>query len=241
MESANQNIVSLADFKKAREQLDLKDIEPFIKYEQNLLRKLDQDISAHLKQRRRLIETEKLRTELAAINGRLIEIADCLEDESVHETNPQRAETIEKFRKLNAQLLTRSEVTRKVLVDDMANSRFYEQRWLLDPVKFVALVVMAPVGITTFIEKFITNKDQIGVHVGETTVALGLYLAFKSQADRAVGRAYRSVKQAPAKLRTLAAASALEISVRAKPVNEIEPTFPKERYGYQQTMCVLKR
>jgi hypothetical protein len=123
----------------------------------------------------------------------------------------------------------------------MANSRYYEQRWLLDPARFVSLVVVAPVGITTFIEKFITNKDQIGIHVGEATVAAGLYLTFKGHADKMMGATYKKFKQTPAKLRALMMASALEISVRTKPLNEIEPHYPKERFGNDRVVIALKR
>jgi hypothetical protein len=135
MKSANQKIINLADFKKSREQLELKDIVQFVKAEQTALREIDQDISSHLSTKRKLKDTENIRTDLAGVNGRLLEIADWLEDEAAIESDKQRSETIERLRKVTSQLVARSEVTRKVLVDDMANSRYYEQRWLLDPAR----------------------------------------------------------------------------------------------------------
>ncbi len=118
---------------------------------------------------------------------------------------------------------------------------YYCAGWLLDPARFISLVIVAPVGIDAFIEKFITSKDHIGLTVGESTVAVGLYLTFKTHADAMVKSAYKKVKQAPAKVRALAVASALEMSVRAKPLSEIEPSLPKERPVSERVVITLKR
>ena len=59
MKNANQNVVSLSDFKKAREHVGLNDIEQFVKAEQNALRTIDQGISTFLLTRRSLKQTEK--------------------------------------------------------------------------------------------------------------------------------------------------------------------------------------
>ena len=240
MQSANQNIVSLSEFKKAREPFEIKDVEEFVSYQQIQLRDLDQVIADHLLDKRLLRDTEQLRSVLAKINGRILEASDWLDDELIITTDADKQAKIEKVRKAAGQLASRSEVTRKVLVDDMANSRYYEQRWLIDPAKFVALVVMAPVGITNSIERFITSKDHIGLHVGEGTVVVGLYLTFKGHADKMLGIAYQKMKHAPAKVRTLAMASAIEIAVRTKPMGEISSYHPKQRSGYEQAAKALK-
>jgi len=241
MKSINQKIVSLADFKRSREQLELKDIEQFIKAEQTALRELDQAIATILEQKRKLKDVEKLRTVLAGINGRVLELADWLEDATTATSHDAAA--VERLRKITSLLVSRSEVTRKVLVDDMANSRYYEQRWLLDPARIISLVFVGPVGIDTFIEKFvhIANADKIGHRIGGSAVAVGLYLAFKKQADSLAGATYKQVKKAPKKVRAIAVASALEISVRTKPLNDIEPNYPKERFGQERAVIALKR
>jgi hypothetical protein len=243
MKNSNQNVVSLSDFRKARGQLELNEVEQFIQYQQDELRNLDQEIAAFLLVKRQLQATEKLRSKLAKINGGLLEAADWLEDEPVNENEASKAKEIERLRKITSQLVSRSEVTRKVLVDDMANSRYYEQRWLLDPARIISLVFIGPVGIDTFIEKFVhvANADKIGHQVGETAVAVGLYLAFKKHADSLVSSAYKRVVQAPANVRKLAVASAFDISVKLKPLSEIEPSYPKERPGCERVIIVLKR
>jgi len=243
MENANQNVVSLSEFKKAREHIELKDIDLFVKAEQNALREIDQDISSHLTAKRKLKNTENIRTDLAGVNGRLLQIADWLEDEAAIESDKQRLEAIEKLRKVTSQLVARSEVTRKVLVDDMAHSRYYEQRWLLDPARIIGLLFVGPVGIDTFIEKFVDvpHPDKLGHQVGEAAAAVGLYLAFKKHADSLAGFVYKQVKASPKKVRTLAIASALEMSVRTKPLNDIEPHYPKGRLGGERVIIALKR
>jgi hypothetical protein len=243
MKSANQKIVSLSDYKKACGRLELADVAEFIKFQQDELRDLDQEIAQHLIEKRRLKETESMRVGLAKINGKILEAADWLEDELSTETDPAKTTAIEKLRKVTGQLVSRSEVTRKVLVDDMANSRYYEQRWLLDPARIISLVFIGPVGIDTFIEKFVhvANADKIGQQVGESAVAVGLYLAFKKYADSLIGRAYKRVKQTPANVRKLAVVSAFEIAVRLKPVNDIEPRHPKELRGSNRVIISLKR
>ena len=214
-----------------------------IKDEQNALRGIDQDIASHLTTKRKLKDTERLRTDLASVNGHLLQIADWLEDEAATEGDKQRLETIEKLRKVTGQLVARSEVTRKVLVDDMANSRYYEQRWLLDPARIISLVFVGPVGIDTFIEKFVhvANAEKIGHQVGEAAAAAGLYLAFKKSADSLAKDVYKKVKEAPKRVGALAVASALELSVRAKPLNDIKPRYPKDRLGAERVTIILKR
>jgi len=243
MQNTNQKVVSLSEFRKAREYVELKNIEQFVKSEQDALRDLDQDIADHLKDKRKLRETEKYRTVLAGINGRILELADWLEDAPTDSTTTNDKVTIERLRKTVGQLASRSEITRKVLVDDMANSRYYEQRWLLDPARIISLVFVGPVGIDTFIEKFINiaNADKIGHRVGGSAVAVGLYLAFKKQADSLAGETYKQIKKAPKSIRAITMASALEVSVRTKPLNDIEPHYPAEHFSQKRGVIELKR
>jgi hypothetical protein len=241
MKNDNQKIVSFAEFKRARQPIKLSDVEQFVRNEQNHLRVLDQAIAAHLLEKRKLKDIERLRKLVGEINGRLLESRDWLDEESVDGSDTAKTASLEKLRKLTGQLLARSEVTRKTLVDDMANVRYYEQRWLLDPVKFVGLVLVAPISIDTFIEKFITNKHHIGLTVGKATIAVGLYLTFKSHADAMVKAVHKNVKQAPVTIRAFAVASSLELSMRAKPISQIEPNLPKERPGIKRALNSLER
>ena len=246
MKNTEQNVVSLAEFKKVRDQFGVSDAEEFIKYQQEHLRYLDQEIAAFLLQKRSLRETEKIRATLAKVNGRILEVADWVEDQIETASGTSSAGDLERLRKITSQLVSRSEVTRKVLVDDMANSRYYEQRWLLDPARIISLVFLGPVGIDTFIEKFsqvfhVTNAEKLGHQVGESAVAVGLYLAFKKHADSLLGNAYKRVKQAPANVRKLALASAFEMAVRLKPVNDIEPSHPNDHRGSDRVIIALNR
>jgi hypothetical protein len=241
MKNTEQKVVSLLEFKKLRDQFGVSDAEEFIKYQQEHLRYLDQEIALFLLQKRSLRETEKIRATLAKVNGRILEVADWVEDQLEMASGTSSAGDLERLRKITGQLVSRSEVTRKVLVDDMANSRYYEQRWLIDPARIISLVFVGPVVIDTFIEKFVdvANADKIGQQVGESAVVVGLYLAFKKHADSLVGTTYKRVKQAPANIRKLALASAFEMAVRLKPVNDIEPSHPNDHRGCDRVIISL--
>jgi hypothetical protein len=243
MKNANQKVVSLSEFKKARDQFGVSDAEQFIKYQQIFLRDLDQEIAEFLLEKRSLKQTEKIRVVLAKINGNILEIADWVEDQLETASGTPSAAELEKLRKITSSLVSRSEVTRKTLVDDMAQSRYYEQRWLLDPARIISLLFVGPVGIDTFIEKFVhvPHPDKLGHQVGEAAAAVGLYLAFKKHADTLAGKAYKQVKRAPAHVRKLALASAFEVAVRFKPVNDIEPSHPNKLRGGNRVVMALKQ
>ena len=241
MKNVTQKIVSLADYKTARQPLELADIEKFVKSQMDDLSELDRVITEHFQADHKLKETEKLRESLAEINGRILEASDWLDAEYMAESAVSKTPNFEKLRKMAGGLASRSEVTRKGLVDDMANSRYYEQRWLPDPARFISLVFVSPVGIDVFIEKFITAKHNIGLYTGESTVAVGLYLAFKNHADAAVKVVGKQIKKTPVHIRTLAVATALEISVKTKPLDKIEPNYPRDHLGARKVAIALQR
>jgi hypothetical protein len=230
MSDGKSEIVVLADYAKARNQLTFEDVQQSLNEQRANIRRVDAGVTDLLSKNHSLKDIQSWKDDTVKTEKNLIYAFDWLEDKIDETENVLQKEKLQKLVKQCEQFISRNERIKKTIADDMAACRYVEGRETLNPVQVGSLVVSVTAAAVVFLKTHVV--DKLVTDIGEAGAALGLYVAFHRQINQIFVATGKAVARTPQKVNTLkrgarfcTVAVGLTTAVAIKRSHEITPRF----------------
>jgi hypothetical protein len=237
MANAKSNVVVLADFKKANEELTVTEIAAFLNDKRDQIRKFDDETHLLFNETHTVKDAEAYRIKSLQYEKALLGAADWLEDK-IAATSGSKKEEYAGLLKDCEKIIGRTERIKKNISDDLSAGRHTEKQRELDPVKIVGFIVGTPLTLVNLVKAFASSRTDLMWAAGVGGAALGTTLAFHRQAGALLSRTGRAIKNAPVHMKAAKKATriscagfALSAAIAVKPKSEIKPATRPQQEG----------
>lgn len=227
MMSAKSNVVVLADFRKANEELTATEVAAFLNDKRDQIRKFDDETHLLFNKDHTVKDAEAYRIKSLQYEKALLGAADWLEDK-IAATSGSEKEGYAGLLKDCEKIIGRTDRIKKNIADDLSAGRHMEKQRELDPVKIVGFIVGTPLTLVNLVKAFASNRTDLMWAAGVGGAAFGTTLAFHRQAGALLSRTGKAIKNAPTHMkeakkavRISCAGIALSAAIAAKSKSEI--------------------